>query len=282
MKPTVERSYPFLPNCNQIQTGSWEDGKDSNHYLMWSGGTDSTLLLYELLDTYGPEHVFAITYKYPWLLDAKAQSEKFAREAIKAKLATIGPKFRGFSHTEITVTQEQINGSYMQAYQGGGLPQAVAWLLSVPIYASENSYIYDGGIRGDDLTLRLEEYHTLFRGVAGVMRKGLTLREPYLHYTKANVLEKLIGYDLYDVAWFCEQPDDVTTACYRCTPCTTHISALVELSITPRVSEFVKQRALKELDKIKKKREEHKGDSESSSKTLSLDDKSVNCEDKKG
>lgn len=281
MKPTVERSYPFSPNHNQIQTGSWEDGKDSNHYLMWSGGTDSTLLLYELLDTYGPEHVFAITYKYPWLLDAKAQSEKIAREAIKAKLSTMGSKFRGFSHTELAINQEQINGPFMQAFQGGGLPQAVAWLLSVPIYASENSYIYDGGIRCDDLTLRLEEYHTLFRGVAGVMRKGLTLREPYIYYTKANVLEKLIEYDLYDVAWFCEQPKDVTKPCYRCTPCTTHISALIELSITPRVSDFVKQRALKELDKIKKKREELNDIPGSTPTLLVSDDKNVNCEDKK-
>lgn len=278
MKPVIDISYPFCPHHNQIQLGdNWERGKDAKHYLMWSGGTDSTLLLYELLDTYGADHVIAISYIYPWLLSDKASSEKIAREAIKAKLNTLGPKFANFSHTEITVSQEQKTGSFLQAIQGGGLPQAVAWLLSVPLFAEENSYIYDGGIRCDDLTLRLEDYHRLFTGVAGVMRKGLTLREPHLHYTKANVLERLIEYDLYDIAWYCEQPDGVMKPCRKCTPCITHIAALIELYLSPRVSEFVKQRALRELNKIQK----DKGNSSSSIGSLDLIaiDNPVKCEE---
>jgi len=213
-------------------------------------------MLYELLDAFGADKVCAISYKYPWLLDSKKRSEEIARDAIKAHLATLGPRFTKFQHVEITVGQKMLSGPFLDTNQAGGLPQALAWLLSVPIYATDGSYIYDGGIRSDDLTLRLEEYHMMFRGVAGVMRKNLTLREPYLYYKKADILAKLITYGLYDITWFCETPNDVSVPCYRCNPCTTHIAALIELSISDNVSELVKKKALFELEKIKTKREE--------------------------
>ncbi|MCM1221204.1 MAG: 7-cyano-7-deazaguanine synthase [Lachnospiraceae bacterium] len=275
-KRVIDQSIPFIKE-NQI-TATWgTDGNDSNHYLMWSGGTDSTLMLYELLDAYGADRVCAISYRYPWLLENKRNHEEIAREAIKAHLATFGPKFTGFKHTEIVVDQVTKSGGLLQTQQLGGLPQALAWMLSVPMYADQSSYIYDGGIKCDDLTLRLESYHQLFRGIAGVMRKDLTLREPYLYYTKANVLAKLIEYGLYDITWFCEMPGNDNKPCYHCTPCSTHIAALVELSIADWPSELVKKKALHELNRI---REIKEGKNNTESTDISLTRKAEDKIDK--
>lgn len=247
----IQPSTPYAGLNNQIQIAYGDDKEAYNkkHYVMWSGGTDSTLLLYELLKTYGADHVIAVSYRYPWLLQQKADNEKAHRLAFiaKAKLRDIGV----FKHIEMHITQEDIMGkpAYLEANQGRGLPQALAWMLSVPILAEEGGYIYDGGIRNDDLTLRLESYHEMFRGMAGVMMRKLTLREPYLYLTKENVIEKLIDYDLYEETWFCETPE-ATKPCGRCVPCKTHAVALQYLSENGS-TDYIKLQASRMLTRLR-------------------------------
>lgn len=242
MEPGNERfAIPYMYGANQVAL-TYEDAQDRHdHYVMWSGGCDSTMLLYELLRAYGPERVVAVSYIYPWLTAQKVQNEKDHRIAFMAAM-----KLRGlgdFRNLELKISQNNVIGDTVWVNQGAGLPQAVAWLLSVPIYASDDSYIYTGAIRNDDLTLRLESYHELFHGLTGVLRKNIKLREPYLYLTKANIIEKLIKEDLYDLTWFCENPSDGhITPCGRCVPCKTHHSALIELqqaTTDPKVKAIV-------------------------------------------
>lgn len=225
----IEMGSPYVidPHTNQISTTYPDTRSNARHYVMWSGGTDSTLLLYELLKAYGPHKVTAISYKYPWLASGKVKSEKDHRLAFAAKMNIQG--LGGFQSTEVNITQETISGGFLASSAGAGLPQALAWLLSVPIYAEQDAYVYDGGIRNDDLTLRMEAYHSIIRGIAGVMQKGITFRTPYIYLTKAQILEKLIAYDLYDCTWYCEIPNEENTPCDHCVPCRTHIAALNEL-----------------------------------------------------
>ena len=71
-------------------------------------------------------------------------SEKMHREAFKAKMNLRGEKYRGFKHMEFDIKKEDINGTYTNVNGGaGGLPQAVAWMLSISLYAPYHSYIYD-------------------------------------------------------------------------------------------------------------------------------------------
>jgi 7-cyano-7-deazaguanine synthase in queuosine biosynthesis len=72
---------------NQIHAQYGSLDKDVTHYVLWSGGCDSTLLLYELLDTYGSNNVVAISYTYPWLVKEKYETERLHREAFKSKLS---------------------------------------------------------------------------------------------------------------------------------------------------------------------------------------------------
>lgn len=250
----IWNSIPYMEGQNQVIATyrEWdEEHKDDGgiHYIMWSGGCDSTLLLYELLEAYGPERVVAISYKFPWLYEKKWETENARRNAFKAKMKARDPKYNKFRHVEMETTIKQVEGDFINA-NSMGLPQAVSWMLSIPVYCVSKSYIYTGAIRNDDLTLHLEGYHEMFRGISKTLAKQLYLREPLIYLTKAQVLAKCFQYGIYDDTWFCEMPPEPTVPCYECQPCKTHIAALTELSLGKK-DDFVTIMATRELEKIK-------------------------------
>lgn len=247
----IQRAIPYMSNNNQVKASYQEDDSKGKHYVMWSGGCDSTLLLYEVLETYGPENVVAVSYNYPWLLNNKSKSEEIHRELFKSKLRTMNKTYATtpINQLEFKIDMKAISGEFPGLYYAG-LPQAVAWLLSIPICARDDSYIYTGAIKSDDLTLQLESYHDMFDGVSRTLSRKIYLREPYLYLTKANVIEKLMRYGIYDTTWFCEIPSDINGPCYNCIPCKTHIAALTELSLGTK-DDIVTMEAKRELDAIK-------------------------------
>lgn len=244
----------FIPNTNQIQiTYDKNENKDSNHIVMWSGGTDSTLLLYELLQTYGPEKVIAISYNYPWLLKSKFEMENRYRELFKAKLRIVDPRLADFNHSVMTISVDNnmIRGHH--DHNRVGYIQAASWLLSIPQFATKNSYIYLGSIINDELeTVKSESLNQLFEGICGVIGKDLYLRRPYLLFKKFMIIQKLIEYKLYDSTWFCEMPDNTNNKiCGECNPCLTHLEALHTLAyLYPSCSEYVKTQAKEIYDRL--------------------------------
>lgn len=203
---------------------------DGTHFVLWSGGCDSTLLLYELLDAYGSNNVVAVSYKYPWLSEHKCTSETKYRSLFKEKMNKLGGNFANVRHMEIEISDKMVSGEPMYV-KGGGLPQSIAWLLSIPLYANKISYVYDGTIHNDDLVLNLSQYQQIFQCISEILNRRLILRQPYLRYTKATIIEKLIARGIYDCTWFCELPIHKNKICTKCIPCKTHISALSEISI---------------------------------------------------
>lgn len=259
----IQKSCPEFVNQNQISS-TYNDDPDENkgtHYVMWSGGTDSTLLLYELLDAYGAENVVAVSYKYPWLLENKYESERIHREAFKAKMNLRGEKYSNFTHVEFDIKQNVVSGSrsVLNVSPCCGLPQAIAWLLSISLYSPYHSYIYDGGIREDDLTIILDSYHKTFEGISEVLDKKFILREPYIMFSKRQVLERIFKYDLYEETWHCEMPGSINDECLTCNPCKTHIAALNEISLFCK-DEMIKMKAAKVFSDITNKYGERKRD----------------------
>lgn len=214
---------------NHIKNSYATTNANAKHFVMWSGGTDSTLLLYELIMAYGVENVFAISYDYPWLTENKKLSERSHRHLFKSKLECMGfMNNKKINHTDIKISNSTITGNHLNT-SPGGLPQAVGWLLSIPIYIPDGSYIYLGSIKNDDLTLHMEDYHNMFESMSNVLFRNIILREPYLYFSKYQILDKLIQYDLYDSTWTCELPDTANKSCGKCKPCVDHKIALKEL-----------------------------------------------------
>lgn len=240
---------------NTIKLSYGDTGSSDKHYVLWSGGTDSTLCLYELLELYGVDNVIAVSFIYPWLDHDKVENERSHRKAIKEKLRLQLSLPKEIIHMEMTISAEMISGDYV-SLGGGGLPQAVAWLSTIGLYVPDGGYVYCGAIKNDDLTVHMEPYHKMFEGIAGTLDRDITLREPYIMMEKYQVLDKLFQYGLYDVTWHCEMPQGLHKPCLKCIPCLTHQSALIMLTMNGS-SEMIKFQAQKELDKIRKLLAEH-------------------------
>lgn len=239
-----------------------EKDKESTHYICWSGGADSTCLLYELLEAYGSDHVVAVSMKYPWLLTDKWESERMHRDAIKAKLKLMGPKFSDFKHVEFIIDEKMITGPLLQASQlRGGSPQLVGWILNVVNYADDNSFIYTGAIKDDDISITNngDGYRMMFEGAAKVVSKHITLREPYMYLPKTAILDKLFKNNLYDLVWFCEMPNEINKVCYTCRPCKLHSISLQLLATNQcifEVDELVQKKAQEAFENLKKNKHE--------------------------
>lgn len=215
---------------NHIKFSYPNTKEGSKHYLMWSGGCDSTLLLYELIDAYGAENVYAYSYNYPWLTENKRNSEFYHRELFKSKMRLKGSKYSDFNHIQIDVTQKALNGR--ERYPSNqGFAQAIAWCFSLPMYVENDDYVYTGAIKVDQLTVKLEEYHKMLNGIEGTLMRNIHFREPYITFSKRDIIERLIKYDIYDSTWFCEMPSEDNIPCGKCVPCLTHKEGLIELSM---------------------------------------------------
>lgn len=219
------------------------EAENKKHILLWSGGCDSTLLLYELLNEYGSENVIAITYNYSWLTTEKSNNERIHRDIFKSKMKLLGDKFGNFEHHDFNINVE--DNPLLIHRSLNGLPQALGWLFMIPMYAYEDSYIYASYIKGDDFSTGFNHHYSdIFNSVNALLGGSgeLTLRLPYIYKNKYEIIEALIQTDLYDATWYCEMPNADGTMCKTCSPCKTHISALVYLSMFSK-DEHVKSHA---------------------------------------
>lgn len=259
----VHKSIPVTPGMNQIKASYEADTlateRQRKHFVLWSGGCDSTLCLYELLDYYGADNVVAVSMKYPWLDVTKWNNEKKYRDAFKAKMRLKGDKYSEFEHFEIDIAMNAVgdvdHGSIIG--KGYGLPQAIGWMFSIPISMNPGSYLYLGSIKEDDLTMYNSEYEELFRLVCKILGRDLYLRQPYLYFRKADIIERLIKYGIYDCTWSCEMPNGLGKRCNHCTPCKTHMNAILYLSEYSEDT-LVKETCLKEVREILTERKKEK------------------------
>lgn len=204
--------------ANMIENG-YKDGHKSFHYVNWSGGTDSTLLLYELLMTYGSKRVKAITWNYPWYHESKFNNESVCRDNFKEYMEN---KYSiKFDHVIMTVS----NDNYSVFAKPGGNAQSVGWLMTIPLFMQDGDYFYDTSIREDDIVPNRDHMISLANEASILLYRDITFRQPYLHLQKNEIISKLMYYGIYDYTWFCEFPRD-DKICMNCAPCKLHYSAL--------------------------------------------------------
>lgn len=249
----IERLHPINKNKQAGQLAFYNPDKDARHYVMWSSGCDSTLLLYELLKKYGPDKVVAISCRFPWLNKKKASHEVVFRQRFIDELKRKDTGLSGFTHYTIDVNwQYRPKNSKNGGYHSSGLLQPYSWLtIALPLMKPDD-WFYIGTIRGDDLvTLYLRQFQDLFEASIKMLNKGVHLCMPYVGYTKANVITKLIEYGIYDLTWFCEKPESPTSGpCTNCHPCKTHIEALASIATDTTVSKDVQFKAVSELNTL--------------------------------
>ena len=230
---------------------SYESEVSSKYHIVnWSGGCDSTLLLYELLKKYGPNRVKAVTYKYPYYDETKFMSEQMKRDQFKEFLKKENLDY--FCHTTYKM---ECDNSKVWA-QGGGNAQAPGWLMSL-LYCQDGDYFYDTSIKNDDLTIKNEDLKQAIEHLSNILSRKIILRQPYLYFTKEYIIAKLIKYKIYKYTWYCEMPESVGKVCCKCEPCALHTKSLAALSIMandPYVMEQAERLGRSNISKYKKMR----------------------------
>jgi len=194
--------------------------------VVWSGGADSTLVLYDLLkdqralDSDTKQEIRTISISQEQVIGGK-ESRK-ARDRIEKWL---NKKDLYFERTEITIQQESKRGCL---FSPAGLIQPVMWLAIACQYTLADEDLYFGYIREDDLWHYKGEFVYAHDNLKAIQRKTGVIRCPLEWENKYSVLCRLNKIGLLDLIWYCEDPQK-GKPCSKCDPCNKHNGALSKL-----------------------------------------------------
>jgi 7-cyano-7-deazaguanine synthase in queuosine biosynthesis len=240
-----------------------KNNENRKHHILWSGGMDSTLILYETLRYYDPSQVRAYSFIYPWLDTKKAERERKYRNSFKMFMDIKGIRF---DHVEMGLNFSDL--STVVNIKGLGNVQFYTWMTQVLPFLDDGDAIYTGHLQDDTSPTALEAMGNLMDYAAKILARDMSYRTPLLHFHKTDVIWACMQAEIYNTAWFCECPttDD---PCMMCEPCRTHMAALYVLA-TFHGDPLTKAQAQKYLNKYTKIHEEVKEEEERSKGTIEL------------
>jgi 7-cyano-7-deazaguanine synthase in queuosine biosynthesis len=186
--------------------------------LLWSGGCDSTLVLWNLLQDQSPssQPIRTLAILHPSLGANEEQSA--ARAAILARLAE--RSFR-VCHTDVSISQA--GSAYPTCH--GGIIQPIVWLSIAIPYLLDEDDLYTGWVRGDDVWHHKTEVRWIFDYSTQMLNKRGKLQYPLEYTHKSEVIDLLRRAKLMDLVWWCESPVQ-SKPCGLCGSCVTHAEAL--------------------------------------------------------
>lgn len=221
--------------------------------VCWSGGCDSTLVLYDLAKkakamrdapepcyrcqpqakaSWGDDTVRAIT-----ICHSQVGAEDEQRAARQATLA----KFKEWG---LTVDAFEIKVDAGSSMEHLGLPQALIWLYASQCLRVEES-LYSGYHRGDDFWIFSDKFRKVFKNLQEIGERTGSWLTPLETYAKREIIVKLKEANLYESTWWCDSPKKVTKKgskiqeskpCGGCTPCITHNMALYEETYLEKIN----------------------------------------------
>ena len=192
--------------------------------VMWSGGCDSTLVLYDLAQRHTKEKpVHALTVIHS---SVPAQEEQArAREKIKKR----------FKKLELPIRYSVIEVNHLGDCYPTGMTQPMVWIshgVSMLSKHFDDEDFYTGHHKGDTMWTSWASYLHTFESMCSALEKKSEWRVPLMKQSKAWIIDRLREEDLYALCWWCEDPK-AGRACGKCLPCKTHHLALYELKLWP-------------------------------------------------
>jgi 7-cyano-7-deazaguanine synthase in queuosine biosynthesis len=179
--------------------------------VCWSGGRDSTLVLYNLLKSREHE-IRTISIIHEQIYDSKQME---SRQKIKEKLVK---EFGDFESINVNIS---INGSKDGVcIDEGGLFQPVLWISTASGFLKNNENLYLGYIAGDDVWTSIYQIKTLFSNAQEIMNKSGKIIFPLYTNNKSDVIMDLSSTGLLEDTWFCQE--NGPTPCGKCHSCQTN------------------------------------------------------------
>ena len=216
-----------------LSTGYHDTFGGGRIILLYSGGTDSSLILYELIQRFPNQPIYTVSLNPPFLDEMKYESELKTRRAFIKYLLKEGYCIR---HQEISIHHRVI--PEMEPYddqilhvEPGGCPQAVYWLSTLLIYLKSGDRLYYGLLGVDDNSWCASYYiEGMKYFLKTLYRKNISLHVPLIYRSKDYVIQKLFEYGIYDYTWHCETPYEENVPCLECKPCMDHLKALAGMA----------------------------------------------------
>ncbi len=199
---------------------------NKDNVVIYSGGADSTLLLYELSKLkLGTIHAVSFN-PYHILLQEKIKCEKEARKRFK-KYCTVN-KINNIKFSQMTV---DCSGDfpYPCNVDFDGMAQPTVWTGLLSVLLLRNCDIYLGYIKGDDFWMYKSEFFNTFNEFKKLSGSKSRVILPYAYFDKEDILQELNNNNLLDCTWTCELPTKTLQMCGECIPCRKHKKALREL-----------------------------------------------------
>lgn len=186
------------------------------HYVMWSGGLDSTYLLDRVAYFYSTPHdpVYTISFKYPYVHKLKEKMEEKARNKY-LKYA----KKKGYNIQPFDLEITEAPPSYTDS---GHCEQAKLWFfLGIPFVWS-NSVVHFGYVKRDSFW-HDKQYYDAVMGQLPNLGNDITVAYDLENTSKHDIIDK-IPEELY---WYCESPEKKKkkkkiVECGRCNCCIDH------------------------------------------------------------
>lgn len=185
-----------------------------NHCVVWSGGLDSTLILYDLLKK-GVD-VSVITF----------ETEVFGLDKHHLEHATRQRFLQKFSKNKIKEYTIKLDFPYtdVRGYNGG-LTQQPFMISMVALYGQPYTTYHFGYHKGDDFFSYHNEHMKILENINSVMGKNVQLNFPLKFLHKWEIIDAIQTYGLDDYVWYCEYPENSKNGklpCGECVPCKTH------------------------------------------------------------
>jgi len=189
--------------------------------ILWSGGVDSTLILYKsLIQSNRGCSVRTLSINHPQVAGVKRMKE--ARAAIVSYLK----QRYDFSTIEIDF---QVDGKTIDDIKHDGLTQPLLWLFPALMYVDDDEPIVTGDIEGSGVLRHFDKLLGIVDYSAAILGKRITMDTPLLHYSKAEVIKEFRSLDenLFLMTRYCESKKK--KPCMKCGSCIVHATALWQL-----------------------------------------------------
>lgn len=192
--------------------------------VLFSGGCDSTLLLYDLaLDMQRgriPQSIITAISITHTNLPSDTQ-QKFARDKIR----------KAFAQRELHINwvdvEVKLTGSFITNAGCGGLSHPVIWSSLSLLHAESKDMLYFGYHSGDDFWVKQVYFESSVKQMCIVCGKDVDFKYPLEFKDKSQIIVDLKNKGLYEYCWWCETiEEDRTEPCGKCLPCKTHLTAL--------------------------------------------------------
>lgn len=204
--------------------------------IPWSGGLDSTLVLYYALDYwYNRDKIWKInngfnefiaseSWQAPRTISIESNQINERQQILQKKsrdklISFFNKKGWHFTHDEFKIdTNGMSNGI------NGQFCQPIMWITQCSLFVKEEPLLM-GWIRGDDASHYLDKFYETWKLLTKLNGKNSDLVLPLFEFRKYDIIKECKLKGILNKCWYCENPTIKNKSCNKCECCLTMMSA---------------------------------------------------------